>query len=100
MNKESAEIDLRIPADGTLVIPKGVVNRLNVKAGEKVHVRVTTSILSGKLKQQNVSEEEIERISAVQMEPRDNVIKFLATESRLSGNRAFSRRAEGLRGKR
>ena len=100
MKKESAEIDLRIPADGALVVPKEVLNRLNVRVGDRVHLQVTTNVLSRDLKQRNVTEQEIERIAGVQLEPRENVVRFLATESRLSGNRGFIRRAGGLRGRR
>ena len=98
MKKERVEVDLRIEENGTLVIPKEILNRLNVGRKDKVHIRVTTNILSRQLKQRNVTEEEIERIASVQMEPRENVAKFLATELRFSGNREFARRARGLRG--
>lgn len=99
MKRESAEIDLKIPDMGNLLIPAGVLNRLKVSRGDKVHIKVTTSVLSVQLKQRNVTEEEIEHIAALQIEPKENVIKCLATESRFSRNKGFKRRAHGLRGK-
>jgi antitoxin component of MazEF toxin-antitoxin module len=99
VKRESAEIDLRILDGGDLLIPAEVLNRLNVSRGNKVHIKVSTSVLSGQLKQRNVTEEEIEHIAALQFEPKENVIKCLATESRFSENKGFKRRAQGLRGK-
>jgi hypothetical protein len=99
MKTESAEIDLKVTDGGDLVIPAGVLNRLNLRRGEKVHIRVTTSKLSGELKRRNVTEEEIQRITALQLEPRENVIKFLSTESSFSRKARFKRRAHELRGR-
>lgn len=99
MKKESAEVDLKIPESGELLIPVEVLNRLNVGRGSNVHVRVTASTLSGHLKRRNVTEEEIEHIASLQLEPRENVVKFLATESVLSGDTGFKRRAQALRGR-
>jgi antitoxin component of MazEF toxin-antitoxin module len=99
MRKESTEINLRIPETGDLQIPAEVLKRLNVEHRGKIHVRLTAANLSSRLKQRHVTEEEIERIAALQLEPRENVIKFLATESALSENRDFKRRARELRGK-
>ncbi len=99
MKKESAEINLRILDGGDLLIPARVLNRLNVERGDKVRIKVTTSVLSNELNRRNVTEEEIERIADLQLEPRENVIKFLATESMFSSNNRFKRRAKELRGK-
>ena len=100
MNKESVEFDLKISVDGELLIPKNVLRRLSVQQGSQVHVRVTTNKLTDKLKARNVTEEEVETISALQLEPRENVVKFLATESVLSGNRRFLDRVRQLRSRR
>ncbi len=100
MNKESVEFDLKIADDGELLIPKSILHRLSVKQGSQVHVRVTTKRLTGKLKTRNVTEEEIETISALQLEPRENVVKFLTTESVLSGNRRLHRRVRQMWGRR
>jgi antitoxin component of MazEF toxin-antitoxin module len=99
VKKESVEIDATVAGGSSLLIPREVLNRLNVGDGDKVHIRVTTSILSGHLRRRNVTEEEIERIVALQLEPRENVIKFLATESKFSRNARFKRRALELRGR-
>ena len=99
MKTESAEFGAKVTDSGNLVIPAGVLNRLNLRRGEKVHIRVTTSRLSSELRRRNVTEEEIERITALQLEPRENVIKFLATESSFSRKARFKSRAHELRGR-
>jgi len=99
MKKEHAEIELRVPENGELSIPSAVLGRLNVRHGQRVHIHVTASILTDLLKKRSVTEEEIERIAALQLEPRENVIKFLATESRLWSDNGFRRRSQRLRGK-
>lgn len=100
MSKESVEIDLKIADDGELSIPKSVLQRLRVQQGSQVHVRLTTNRLSDTLKARNVTEEEVETIAALQLEPRDNVVKFLATESHFAGNSRFLSRVRKLRSRR
>ncbi len=97
MKKESAEIDVRVSSDGTLTIPKRILKRLNIDRGGKVRVRISSDVLSSRLQRKNVTEEEIDRIAAVQLEPRQNVVRFLAAESRLSRNTAFKHRARMLK---
>ena len=97
MKRASAEIDMRIPPEGSLMIPKRILKRLNVDGGTKVHIRITGGMLSSSLKRRNVTEEEIDQIAFVQMEPRENVVRFLVAESRFSGNAAFKRRARAMK---
>ncbi len=74
------------------MIPKSALHRLNAGQGSHLHVRLTSAVLSGKLKARGVTEEEIDAIAALQLEPRENVVRFLATESALSRNKRFLRR--------
>ncbi len=100
MSKESVEFDLRVTDDGGLLIPKSVVDRLRVGKGSHLHVRLTTKKLTEQLKTRNVTEEEIESIASLQLEPREHVVKFLSTESELSGNNRFLARVRNLGGQR
>jgi len=100
VKKASTEFELKVGVSGDLHIPPAVLNRLRLGWGDKVHVRLTSRVLSGELRRRNVTEEEIERIAAVQLEPRENVIKFLRTESKFSGSTRFKNRAQHLRSKR
>ncbi len=92
MSGESVEINLKVESDGDLVIPKAALHRLNIREGASIHIRLTPTVLSGKLKARNVTEGEVETIAALQLEPRENVVRFLATESALSGNKGFLKR--------
>ncbi|HTP13228.1 MAG TPA: hypothetical protein VMM37_06340 [Bacteroidota bacterium] len=74
------------------MIPKEALRRLTIEKGASVHVRLTPNVLSGNLKARKVTEKEIERIAALQLEPRENVVRFLSTESVLSGNKVFLKR--------
>jgi hypothetical protein len=94
----STEIELKVGENGDLHIPSAILHRLRVGLGNKVHVRLTSTVLSGELRRRNVTEGEIERIAAIQLEPRDNVVKFLTTESKFAGNQRFKRRAKKMRG--
>ncbi len=89
MSGESVEIRLKVGNDGDLVIPKDALDRLNIRQGASVHIRLSPAVLSGALRARNVTEEEIEAIAALQLEPRENVVRFLATESAMSGNKNF-----------
>ncbi len=100
MNKESVEFDLKAVPNADVVVPKSVLHRLNIRKGTMVHVRLTAMQLTGKLRKRNVTEEEIERISALQLEPRENVVRFLATESVLAGNKRFRGWFTALRSRR
>lgn len=97
MKKESAEIDLRVPENGNLQIPSGLLNRLNVRVGGKVRVKISAGGLSARLKRLGVTDEEIEQIAELQLEPKENVVKFLMTESSLSGDGGFKQRSRLLR---
>jgi hypothetical protein len=96
LKKHSAELELIVTPEGDVQVPAAVLRALDVGKGSRVHIRVTTETLSKDLKQRNVTEEEINHIAALQLEPRDNVVKFLATESVLVGSEKFKRRARGL----
>ena len=98
MKKESAEIDLRVPEKGNLQIPSGLLNRLNVRVGGKVRVKVSAGGLSARLKRLGVTDEEIEQIAELQLEPNENVVKFLMAESSLARASGFKQRARSLRG--
>jgi fibrillarin-like rRNA methylase len=78
---KSIEFEAILDDARTISIPEGVSKFL--KSGGSVHVRLTARVLSSELKDRNVSEEEIDRISSIQLEPRDQVVKFLLSEGAL-----------------
>ncbi|MER3522859.1 MAG: hypothetical protein C4326_02020 [Ignavibacteria bacterium] len=90
----SSEFDAVIDRKGRLAVPPPVAR---VFAGKKVRVRLARKELSAALVDRDVTEEEIDRIAAVQYESREQVVTFLLSEGSLRGNTAFRRRAERSR---
>ena len=93
-SKQSLEFEAKIDPQGVLAVPKEVLERLTVKEGSKVTVRVTAEKISDALRKRTVTEDEIDRISRLQMEPRENVVTFLTAEGALANNRSFVTRAK------
>ncbi|OGU28806.1 MAG: hypothetical protein A2X67_09670 [Ignavibacteria bacterium GWA2_55_11] len=91
-NNPSGPFTLTIREDGSVVIPASVLRRMGFDPGQRMSVRVTALALSEELEQRGVGEDEVDRISETQMEPRENVLKFLASEGRLKGDKAFRSR--------
>ena len=81
-HRESVEFESLIEASGTIVIPPYVVEEFG-RVGRTVHVRLTAHTISAGLKERDVDEEEIERIAAIQLESRGQVVKFLLSEGAL-----------------
>ncbi|MGA3244512.1 MAG: hypothetical protein ABSE41_07850 [Bacteroidota bacterium] len=88
----SVEAEIWVEKDGTVVLPAPFLRQLYVSPGSKVRVRVTSKSLSRDLLMRGVSEEEVERIGALQFEQRSNVVAFLASEGALRADKGFRRR--------
>lgn len=83
-HRVSVEFEAMIEGNGSINIPKEVL--AGFKGGRnKVHVRLTSNAVGARLRHRGVSEDEIETISRVQLEPRDQVVKFLMSEGALRG---------------
>lgn len=95
-SQRSLEFETEIDEQGVVVVPSGAFERLNVRAGSKIYVRVTTRSLGKELTQRGVTEEEVEHLGMLQMEPRENVIRFLTAEGSLARNKKFLRRVKEL----
>ena len=90
--KLASEFETVVDRDGKIIIPK---NLLSGFARRKVHVRISKQEIAAELTANGVTDDEIERISSLQLEVREQVIKFLLTEGVLKGS-AFMRRARGM----
>lgn len=75
------EFEAEVTSHGTITVP-GPVARL-LSPGAKVTVRLTLGVVGG-LRDRGVTEDEIERIATRQLEPRDNVLRFLGAEGALA----------------
>ena len=81
------EFEATVKVDGTLAMPPAIARTL--QPGATVTVRLTRGGIPSGLKRRAVTEEEIERIAARQLEPRENVLRFLEAEGALSRSRRF-----------
>lgn len=89
MEKKSVqEFEGVLEQDGTIGVPPEIAERFS---GAKLHVRIEKKEINDRLMKNNVTEEEIERISALQLESREQVIKFLLSQGMLA-KRASGRR--------
>ena len=93
----SVQFEAEFTAEGTIKIPAALARTL--KPGDKVTVRLTNGIVSKALRDRRVTEDEIEHISALQLEQRDHVIQFLSEEGIMAANTSFVKRAKALTGK-
>jgi hypothetical protein len=91
--KHSIEFEAVVDDEGRVNVSRSVAEDLHVKGGSKVTVRIVGGVLSRELTARDVSNEEIERIGDVQLEDRNQVVKFLLCEGILAGDSAFKRRA-------
>lgn len=95
--KHSIEFEAEVNREGRVQFSRQVAHELNLKEGGKVTVRVIGGVLSKELTARDVSDEEIERIGAIQSEDRDHVVRFLRSEGTLANNGRFRKRAKGRR---
>ena len=78
--KESGERVVRVLEDGTAVLEASFLKDLGLRPDDQIHVRVTTRKLRRGLLRIGVTEDEVETIAAMQLEPRENVERFLSTQ--------------------
>ncbi len=88
----TAEFEATVGKDGSLSIPGPLLESLGLEEGVKVSVRITGKRATTLLKRGSVTNDEIDRIAGMQLEPTDQVVKFLLSEGALK-----TRRHKGLR---
>lgn len=87
----SNEFEALIDDDGRITVPVEIAEQF---AGRRLHVRLHREEISVGLREKRVTEEEVERIARVQLESREQVLKFLLGEGMLKHDTAFIRRAQ------
>ncbi|HTP80705.1 MAG TPA: hypothetical protein VMM57_09905 [Bacteroidota bacterium] len=93
---EGREIVLERSRAGGTEIPEGLLDRLHIRPGTRFTVRFKERVLSTALRKRGVTEAEIEKIAAIQLEPEANVVRFLASEGALGRHARFRKRSERL----
>ena len=80
-HRKSIEFEAILDESGKIAVPESVSDEFGI--GGAIHVRLTAKAISSELKSRNVSEEEIERIGSIQLESREQVVRFLLSEGAL-----------------
>jgi hypothetical protein len=75
------EFEAEVTTHGTITVPRTVARMLS--PGETVTIRLTRGVV-GNLRGRGVTEDEVEQIASRQLEPRENVLRFLAAEGALA----------------
>jgi len=89
MDRKSVEFDATVDESGRITLPENAIKEVGKSS---IHVRLTMKSIHSDLKERSVSEDEIEHIGAIQLEPREQVVKFLLSEGVLKGS-SLGRRA-------
>ncbi len=91
MNQRHQQEEFEIIADGSgsFRIPADIIRRL--RPGGHYIVRLSEGKLHPRLRRHGVTESEIEQITRLQMEERENVVRFLESEGAMAGDRSLAR---------
>ncbi len=89
--KHSIQFEAEVDGNGKISFSKPVFE-LQLKPGEKVTVNIFGGVLSEQLTKLNVSEEEIEQIGKTQLEDRQHVMTFLASQGSMKKDKSFAGR--------
>jgi len=81
---ETPDFVTDIDDSGSITIPASYLRSLGFETGARVSVRVTELVLSEDLRQRGITESEVDRLGATQLEPRENVLTFLASEGSIA----------------
>lgn len=81
----SVEFETVVGRGGGITLPPELARRF--REGEDVIVRLTRGRVDSALRRRHVTEEEIAHIAGVQLEARENVVRFLKSEGALARRR-------------
>jgi DNA-binding transcriptional regulator/RsmH inhibitor MraZ len=85
------EFEARIDEKGNIAVPADVAQHF---AGKRLRIHLSPHEINAELQRRMVGEEEIEEIARMQLEPREQVVRFLLTEGMLRKDAAFIRRIQ------
>ncbi len=91
--KHSIQFEAEVDNQGRISfsMPAG---ELQLKPGEKVTVNIFGGVLSEQLTKLKVTEAEIEEIGKIQLEDRQHVMTFLASQGVMNRNKRFAKRLQ------
>lgn len=90
----SIQFEAHVDSEGTIVIPRAIAKKLG--KGKSITVRLTEGVVSNKLRDRSVTEDELEFIAGLQLERREDIICFLESEGILGKDQKFIDRSSVL----
>ncbi len=96
-HRDGMEFDALLQSDGMLRLPESVIRRLGSRGTRRYRVRIIEAKVAERLADKGISQDEIDRIASLQLEPRAQVEKFLLSEGVLRKQKAFRARIESYR---
>ncbi len=91
-HRASIEFEGVVDEHGRIAVPPAVLAGLDRRSRSTLHVRLTSKVINTALRKNDVTEEEVDRIAALQLETREQVVKFLLSEGALQRDGAFKKR--------
>ena len=91
----AAEFAGVVSREGAIRVPQEICESMGVTSGSRVVVRLTTKNAAASLKKKDVTDQAIDRISALQLEPIDQVVKFLLSEGKMKSKRRRLKKLTG-----
>ncbi len=89
--KHSVRFEAEVSKEGKISFSKSI-HELQLPAGAKVTVNIFGGVISDRLTELNVTEQEIEQIGNTQFEDREHVMTFLSSQGTFSKNKNFTER--------
>ncbi len=86
----SVEFETEITKGGVIVLPRQIAAQFEL--AQHITVRLTMGRVSQSLRKRNVTENEVESIATMQLEQRDQVLRFLNAEGGLAKKAPFYKR--------
>ena len=87
----AVEFEATIDEEGVVHIPAAIASTLH--KGKRYTVRIIKGSIPRSLSLRGISEDDVECMAMIQLESREDILRFLHAESSLSDNRMFRRRA-------
>lgn len=95
--KSVLAFDASVDPHGRIIVPASVADALGPHASALLRVQLTPAAVSDELRRNGVTDDEVELIADVQMEPREQVIAFLLAEGALARPAGRRGRSTGRR---
>jgi hypothetical protein len=96
-HEDGTEFDVVLAPDGTFRVPDSVLRRMGPRGTKRYRLRLVEAKIPEQLRKKGVSQDEVDLIATLQLEPRGQAQKFLLSEGALKKHKAFRARIDSYR---